>query len=80
MKTIDKSVLAGYNAGIEKNRLRSGIGLIEFERTKELLLENLPTPPLLYMILAVVMASIHGGLLLLDMKFTCWIWQKQILK
>lgn len=45
MKTIDKSVLAGYNAGIEKNRLRSGIGLIEFERTKELLLENLPKPP-----------------------------------
>jgi len=40
MKTIDKSVLAGYNAGIEKNRLRSGIGLIEFERTKELLLEK----------------------------------------
>lgn len=45
MKTIDKSVLAGYNAGIERNRLRSGIGLIEFERTKELLLENLPKPP-----------------------------------
>lgn len=45
MKTIDKSVLAGYNAGIEKNRLRAGIGLIEFERTKELLLESLPKPP-----------------------------------
>lgn len=45
MKTIDKSVLAGYNAGIEKNRLRTGIGLIEFERTKELLLEHLPKPP-----------------------------------
>jgi len=45
MKTIDKSVLAGYNAGLEKNRLRTGIGLIEFERTKELLLENLPKPP-----------------------------------
>ena len=45
MKTIDKTVLAGYNAGIEKNRLRSGIGLIEFERTKEILLENLPKPP-----------------------------------
>lgn len=45
MKTIDKTVLAGYNAGIEKNRLRSNIGLIEFERTKELLLENLPNPP-----------------------------------
>lgn len=45
MKTIDKTVLAGYNAGIERNRLRSGIGIIEFERTKELLLENLPKPP-----------------------------------
>lgn len=40
MKTIDKAVLAGYNAGIERNRLRTGIGLIEFERTKEILLEN----------------------------------------
>ena len=45
MKTIDKSVLAGYNDGIEKNRLRGGIGLIEFERTKEIILENLPKPP-----------------------------------
>lgn len=45
MKTIDKTVLARYNAGIEKNRLRTGIGIIEFERTKEILLENLPKPP-----------------------------------
>lgn len=45
MKTIDTAVLAGYNAGIEKNRLRTGIGLIEFERTKEILLEELPEPP-----------------------------------
>ncbi|MBP3655678.1 MAG: class I SAM-dependent methyltransferase [Clostridia bacterium] len=45
MKTIDTAVLAGYNAGIERNRLRSGIGLIEFERTKEILLEKLPKPP-----------------------------------
>lgn len=45
MKTIDSTVLAGYNAGIEKDRLRSGIGLIEFERTKEILLERLPKPP-----------------------------------
>ena len=36
MKTIDTTVLAGYNAGIERNRLRTGIGLIEFERTKEM--------------------------------------------
>lgn len=45
MKTIDKTVLAGYNAGIERNRLRTGIGRIEFERTKEILLERLPKPP-----------------------------------
>lgn len=45
MKTIDKAVLAYYEAGREYNRLRTNIGLIEFERTKELLLENLPNPP-----------------------------------
>ena len=45
MKTIDTTVLAGYNAGIERNRLRAGIGLIEFERTKEILMEKLPKPP-----------------------------------
>ncbi len=45
MKSIDKTVLAGYNAGIERNRLRTGVGLIEFERTKELLMEYLPKPP-----------------------------------
>lgn len=45
MKTIDTAVLAGYNAGIERDRLRTGIGIIEFERTKEILLENLPKPP-----------------------------------
>jgi len=45
MKTIDKTVLAGYEAGIERDRLRTGIGIIEFERTKEILLEKLPKPP-----------------------------------
>ena len=45
MKTIDTAVLAGYNAGIERDRLRTGIGIIEFERTKEILLEKLPKPP-----------------------------------
>ena len=45
MKTIDKDVLAGYNSGIEKGRLREGLGLIEFERTKEHLLQQLPPPP-----------------------------------
>lgn len=45
MKNIDTAVLAGYNAGIERDRLRTGIGLIEFERTKEILLDKLPKPP-----------------------------------
>jgi ubiquinone/menaquinone biosynthesis C-methylase UbiE len=41
-KTIDKDVLDSYNKGIEKNRLRTDLGLIEFERTKEIILENIP--------------------------------------
>ena len=45
MKPIDKTVLDGYNAGIEKDRLRTGIGRVEFERTKELLIEHFPKPP-----------------------------------
>ena len=46
MKTIDSEVLAGYNSGREKGRLHRGLGLIEFERTKEILLEELPGPEL----------------------------------
>ncbi len=45
MKAIGKSVTAYYESGREYNRLRKDIGLIEFERTKEILLENLPKPP-----------------------------------
>ena len=45
MKTIDTAVLARYNAGIERSRLRTGEGLLEFERTKEILLDKLPMPP-----------------------------------
>ena len=45
MKPIDEAVLAGYNAGIEWDRLRSGIGRIEFAYTKELLESHLPPPP-----------------------------------
>ena len=45
MKAVDADVLAGYDAGIEKGRLRKGIGLLEFERSKEILLERLPKPP-----------------------------------
>lgn len=45
MKSIDPNGIAGYNRGVEKGRLHRGLGLIEFERTKELLLERLPAPP-----------------------------------
>ena len=44
-KSVDNSALTYYESGFEFNRLRKDIGLIEFERTKELLLENLPKPP-----------------------------------
>lgn len=44
-KSIDPDVLASYNAGAEKNRLRFDLGLIEFARTCELLLEKLPPAP-----------------------------------
>lgn len=45
MKNIDPKGLAGYNAGVETGRLHRDLGLIEFERTKEILLEELPKPP-----------------------------------
>lgn len=45
MKSIDREVLAAYNSGIEKNRLKTGLGLIEFERTKEILQQMLPPAP-----------------------------------
>lgn len=42
---MDPKGLANYNAGVEKGRLHRGLGLIEFARTKEILLEELPPPP-----------------------------------
>lgn len=42
---MDEHGLAGYTAGAETGRLHRGLGLIEFARTKELLLETLPPPP-----------------------------------
>lgn len=44
-KSVDNSALTYYESGFERNRLKKDIGLIEFERTKEILLENLPKPP-----------------------------------
>ena len=45
MKSIDNDVLAHYNAGAERGRLRAVPGCIEFARTKEILLETLPPAP-----------------------------------
>lgn len=45
MNLIDPNGLANYNAGIEVGRLHRGLGLIEFARTKEILLEGLPPAP-----------------------------------
>ena len=44
-KSIDKDVLAFYNGGGEKNRLHTDLGLIEFERTKEILQEKITQNP-----------------------------------
>ena len=44
-KSIDSEVLKSYNLGLEKGRLRTGLGLIEFARTCEILTEKLPAPP-----------------------------------
>ncbi|MBP7402862.1 MAG: class I SAM-dependent methyltransferase [Clostridia bacterium] len=44
-KSIDGEVLAGYEAGIEKGRLRTDLGHIEFDRTMEILREFLPPAP-----------------------------------
>lgn len=44
MNLIDPNGLANYNAGIEVGRLHRNLGLIEFARTKEILLEELPPP------------------------------------
>ena len=78
MKTIDTTVLAGYNAGMERGRLRTGIGLIEFERTKEILRENCLSPRLLSTILEVPTANIPGGWPLWAMRYTCLTCQRPI--
>lgn len=50
----DSDLQAHYARGAEDNRLTSGVGLLEFERTKELLLRHLPPPP-------ATVADIGGG-------------------
>ena len=42
---MDPKGLASYNAGVEVGRLHHNLGLIEFARTKEILLEELPPAP-----------------------------------
>lgn len=41
-RSVDNSALTYYEFDFEYGRHRRDIGLIEFERTKEILLENLP--------------------------------------
>jgi hypothetical protein len=43
-----------YLEGLELNRLSSPVGELEFERTKQILLRNLPPPP-------ATIADIGGG-------------------
>jgi hypothetical protein len=69
MKTIENKVLEGYNKGLELNRLRKDLGLIEFERTKELLLEYLPPVP-------AVIYDIGGGRDKEKARETEWIAQQ----
>jgi ubiquinone/menaquinone biosynthesis C-methylase UbiE len=47
-KSIDKDVLAYYNNGGEENRLHTDLGLIEFARTKEIILENIKENSVIY--------------------------------
>ncbi|MHB8075941.1 class I SAM-dependent methyltransferase [Desulfosporosinus fructosivorans] len=42
MININEEVLEFYNSGVEKGRLERGIGKIEYERTKEIILRYLP--------------------------------------
>lgn len=50
----DDDVLAHYGLGEEQDRLVRGVGVVEFERTKELVRAALPPPP-------AVVADIGGG-------------------
>ena len=70
-KSIDRDVLAGYNAGIERGRLHTGIGLIELARTKELLLEYLPKGTNWSTTSAAGTANTLGGSRRSAMKSTC---------
>jgi ubiquinone/menaquinone biosynthesis C-methylase UbiE len=47
-------VRAYYQAGVERDRLDSALGVVEFERTKEIIERHVPTPP-------ATVADIGGG-------------------
>lgn len=47
-------VRAYYQAGVERDRLDSALGVVEFERTKEIIGRHVPTPP-------ATVADISGG-------------------
>lgn len=80
MKTIDKEVLAGYNAGIEKNRLHEGLGLIEFARSREILYAMLPPPPAVIYDIGWAYGEYAYDLVRGAIRFIYMIFPKRILK
>jgi SAM-dependent methyltransferase len=48
------AIHAYYELGLEHARLDSGVGMVEFERTKEIIVRHLPAPPC-------VVADVGGG-------------------
>ena len=45
VRPVDEEIRSYYELGLERDRLSQGYSRIEFERTKELLMRFLPTPP-----------------------------------
>lgn len=54
MKEDETHVRAYYQTGVERARLDSALGVVEFERTKEIIGRHVPTPP-------ATVADIGGG-------------------
>ncbi|MEZ4670219.1 MAG: hypothetical protein R3E39_20120 [Anaerolineae bacterium] len=62
-----------YNRGREQNRLTHGGGLLEQERTREIIQRYLPRLPSLLWILVAVRASMRCGLPSWVVRFIWWI-------
>lgn len=54
VKEDETYVRAYYQTGVERDRLDSALGVVEFERTKEIIGRHVPTPP-------APVADISGG-------------------